>query len=297
MRFEIAMANLLGDRPSNQDRCAVVERGRSALLVLADGMGGHARGELAAEVFVQTAVRAFERARLPIQSAGKFLKATLHRAHDAIVDAGLKQEPPVYPRTTAVICMVQGNHVWWAHVGDSRLYVVRAGAVVDRTRDHTYIQELLDQEAITEAQMQSHPMRNYVTQCLGGPRPVSFTVPIGEASLQFGDVVLLCSDGFWSAVDEAHWLDQAQRDDFDASVDELAELAHRNAYPASDNISIAALRLQAAQDLSVDGAEETRDAVTLGGVGERDGSADPVQAAIDTLHQAWESYHRELSKD
>jgi PPM family protein phosphatase len=97
--------------------------------------------------------------------------------------------------------VVQGGRAYWTHLGDSRLYLVRKGEVLVRTRDHTFVQELLDQGLLRPEEAAGHPERNRLQQCLGSTR-APLIQPASHARLERDDVVLLCSDGFWGPLAE-----------------------------------------------------------------------------------------------
>jgi PPM family protein phosphatase len=242
LRVEIAKVSLLGDREDNQDR-AVVEQGPEAvLLVVADGMGGHAGGALAAETAVQSLRQSFAAAG-PNGDSRALLRAAMELAHDRVVEAGENFGVGSRPRATCAACMVRNGLATWAHVGDSRVYLARAGALVTRTRDHTPIETLLQDGLITEDEIAGHPMRHYVEYCLGGlaERPV---ITVSEpAPLAAGDVVLLCSDGLWSGVLEEDLA--AGPDEGQTLQDWLADVARqavRFTAPHSDNTTAVAIR-------------------------------------------------------
>lgn len=289
MHFEAALANRLGNRSCNQDRSRVVDRGHAVLLALADGMGGHARGELAAQALVDSVEASFREQPLPIAEPERFLEQAFLRAHADILATGLRQPEPVYPRTTAVVCLLQHNRAWWAHLGDSRLYWLRDGKVLGRTRDHTYVEELVRRRALREREAQSHPMRNYVTQCLGGPQEPRRPALGGAAELQIGDQILLCSDGFWGALSETALL-QLGDGELDATLQELASEAERSTYPNSDNVSAVTLRLLAAQEVCLDSGD---------GVEQEPPEAldtDPLDHAIASIEAAIRHYRHELDE-
>ena len=129
MKFQVGQATRTGNRKHNEDRIGIRADEDSVILVLADGMGGHAQGELAAETLVATILAAFDDEKKPVTRPDKFLPRVIKRAHDAVMDAGLKQDPPTTPCTTCVVCIIQDGNAWWAHVGDSRLYLMRNGSM------------------------------------------------------------------------------------------------------------------------------------------------------------------------
>ena len=165
MKVLTASCNRLGNRSSNQDRCLVLEKPGRVLLAVADGMGGHARGDLAAQTAVNSLSDSFLSQCEAIAQPDDFLKRALEIAHLETVEAGRTSKPAIEPRTTCVVCLVQGSQAWWAHVGDSRLYLLRAGSLLTRTRDHTPVVELLQGGVIHEEELSSHPLRNSVSRC------------------------------------------------------------------------------------------------------------------------------------
>ena len=101
-----------------------------------------------------------------------FLHLALSRAHDDVVSLGADLAIETRPRATCALCLVQDGAAYWAHVGDSRVYQLRGGAVRERTRDHSHVEVLLAEGLITEAEVQGHPMRNFVECCIGGDAAV-----------------------------------------------------------------------------------------------------------------------------
>lgn len=295
MRYDTGIANRLGNRSNNQDRCTIIEQDNSVLLLLADGMGGHQRGELAAQVMIDSIGGFFRQQSLPIPDPGAFLNEAVTRAHYDIAGCGKKLDPPVYPRTTCVACLIQGGSACWAHVGDSRLYLLRGQQVITRTRDHTYIEELLRNHVITEQEMSRHPMRNYVTYCLGGPEQAPPVTVSEEFTLKFNDIVLLCSDGLWNALDVlgiTHILEGRTLDD---AVNKIAEEAERSSYPKSDNISVIALRLLPDMEVNTDfnlNESTTATAPTVEASGK-----DQLRDAIEHIRGAINEYQDEIEKD
>jgi serine/threonine protein phosphatase PrpC len=243
MRYEIGQASLLGDRTLNQDRYTLVESAESVLLALADGMGGHPKGEAAAQILVNTCKIMFSRARKPIKQPGRFLASMLQKAHEGIIAYGAKQTPPIKPRTTAVVALIQEDQVFCAHTGDSRFYLFRDGQILTRTLDHSYVELLREHRAISPDACEKHPYRNYVTRCLGGSaEPVEASIS-GPTPLQPNDTLLLCSDGLWGALDDERInraMDPGQP--LNQAIGHLALQATEAACPNSDNVTAVALR-------------------------------------------------------
>jgi len=256
MKFAVAQNTRIGGRRIQQDRIGYWTSSDCVLMVVADGMGGHPHGEVAAELAVRLYGAAFEReARPRIADPAAFLIRNMGAAHAAILRDAERRELSDTPRTVIVACIVQEGTAYWTHVGDSRLYLVRDGRIVHRTRDHTVVQELVDSGRIREEAVTSHPERNRLLQCLGGyqaPQPD----PTSRARLARNDVLLLCSDGFWGPLTQRQLLHSLMTRELAPAVDELTELAERRAGPMSDNISVVAMRWGEGEALGADAEVE-----------------------------------------
>lgn len=228
--YRLAEVSLTGDREQNQDRCIGLTQGENLLLVLGDGLGGHPRGETAAQILIDTASKLFKQHSGHINDPRGFLEDCLQQAHRKIVHFGDTQNPPISPRTTAVLALVLDGRAYWGHVGDSRLYLLRNGETQLVTEDHS-----LDSSESGN--------RGAITRCLGGP--VVFPKPAwGRPSwLQPGDILLLCSDGFWDQLDEqqlgSKLSDSAQ---LQQDLNNLAEQAAQTGARRSDNVTALALQ-------------------------------------------------------
>ena len=289
MRYAAGQANRLGNRANNQDRCLVLERDDAVLLVVADGMGGHARGDLAAQACVDTLSRQF-RARQALQDPALFLREAFREAHRTIQRVGQTQKPPIEPLTTAVACLIQDGAAQWAHVGDSRAYLIRNNQVALRTRDHTRVAEMVESGLLTEQQARLHPLRNQVSLCLGGrTQPQAALGP--TIYLLPGDIVLLCSDGLWSAVSEKRITSMLANENLSCGLDGLVETAVHASHPQSDNVSGVALRWESGRDEQPHAP--TADLAT--DYDKATGSHDPVDRAIADIHQALADYAGEMS--
>jgi serine/threonine protein phosphatase PrpC len=247
MRYQLHSHSLAGGRATNQDRVAVAERDNAVLLVVADGLGGHAGGELAAETLVQTFVRAFRAVKSrEITRPSAFLALAILQAHNTIRRLGREHRPPLDPRTTCVACLVQDGYAYWAHVGDSRLYHFRAGQLRTRTQDHTNIEQMRGAGLLTEREMQDHPDKSRLLNCLGGPNKPNITLS-EETPLMRDDVLLACTDGVWEALTPEELIHDLKRDDLEEAVEEILLGAQRKRGRLCDNVSAAALRWQDAE--------------------------------------------------
>ena len=202
MRFTIFQDSAIGARAINQDRMGYCFSREALLAIVADGMGGHLRGEIAAQLSMQTAAALFQQMAQPrLRDPAAFLDEALRAGHRELHKYRELHEMPECPRTTIVACVIQDNHAWWAHAGDSRLYVFRRGKVIARTRDHSKVESLVSLGLISAEESETHPERNKVLNCLGSPFEPSVEVN-SRFALRADDVVLLCSDGFWGGLRE-----------------------------------------------------------------------------------------------
>jgi serine/threonine protein phosphatase PrpC len=244
LQIEHADLSLLGNREENQDRVAIALDDNAAFLAVVDGMGGHADGARAAEVAIRTMIAEFWEASRPLFDPDGFLHLTVGRAHEAVVALGHGLPPEIRPRATCAACIVQGANAYWAHVGDSRVYLLRGGRVVERTRDHSHVELLLRAGRITEHQAHDHPMRNYVECCIGGDPALPEMSLGGRRALQPGDVLLLCTDGLWSGVkdEQIAALGGGSGHSLRDGLAELGALAVHDTAPFADNTTAAAVR-------------------------------------------------------
>jgi serine/threonine protein phosphatase PrpC len=244
LRVDYADISLLGGREENQDRVTAAVAEHSALLVVVDGMGGHADGAKAAEVTQQVVLEAFWHTPLPLFDPLGFLHLTLGRAHEEVVKLGVQLPIEHRPRATCAICLVQQGATWWAHVGDSRLYHLRHGSVLARSRDHSHVELLLREGLITADQAQTHPMRNFVECCLGGDPILPDMTLTRRRALEPNDVLLVCTDGMWAGVKDSEIASEVSPAGvpLNEKLLELAQRAIARTGAASDNTSAAALR-------------------------------------------------------
>lgn len=243
MRVEYADISLLGAREENQDRVAVAVAEHAALLVAVDGMGGHAHGARAAQLTQQVIIEAFWHSPQPLFDPLGFLHLTLGRAHEEVVKLGAQLALEQRPRATCAVCLIQQHASWWAHVGDSRLYHMRHGALLTRSRDHSHVELLLREGLISAEQAQNHPMRNFVECCLGGDPILPDMSLSRRRPLESGDVVLACTDGLWGALKDAEIAAElGAGGELREKLLALGERAVKRAGAGSDNTSAAALR-------------------------------------------------------
>jgi len=284
MKFTIARETHVGGRPSNQDRLGHWQTDAALLLVLADGMGGHENGEYAAELAVRYAAALFAREAAPrVADPARFLCAACLGAHAALLQEEGALGLADTPRTTLVACVVQDGRAHWAHVGDSRLYHLRGERVLERTKDHTRVQKLLDEGSIGEHDLHVHPERNVLLQCLGGPVPPRL-LPAASAPLARGDVLLLCSDGLWGPVGDQDLARELAVGDLERALARLVERAVSAGGRHGDNVSAIAIAWD--EDLPLEAERPRMAADPRGGWAFPHVPDSEVRSAIEELRRA-----------
>lgn len=248
MGWETTKADHIGSREEQQDRVEVFgSKGRDCcLLVVADGLGGHEGGAMAAQAVVDAARGLWQSAILPLADPDGFLRELCRAAHGRINDR--HAEPGSEARSTCVLFYAGPGRAHWLSVGDSRLYRFRDGTLIERTRDHSVVQMLVDMGKITEAEMADHPDQNRLLQSLGGdddPDPV-----VGVADVDAQDSFLLCSDGFWETVEPQEMADGLRAPSLASATRDLVTRAVRRGGPTGDNVAVAVARQRAAAGMS-----------------------------------------------
>jgi serine/threonine protein phosphatase PrpC len=251
MRFTIFQDSKVGDRKDNEDRVGYSYSRDVLLMVIADGMGGHLQGEVAAEIAVSEITRRFQQeARNKLRRPFDFLVSAIQSAHRAIVSHAVEHNLLECPRTTCVACIVQGGRAYWAHAGDSRLYVLRDGQLLAATQDHSKVQQMIDAGAITPEMAMRHPDRNKIFSCLGGVVPP--VIDTGrDFSLDIGDTIVLSTDGFWSQIPASIIGTMLRKQTVMELLPGLLAEAQRRAQGESDNLSVVAMTWENQEDLRV----------------------------------------------
>ena len=238
MKFSVFQVSRKGGREKNEDRMGYCYTRESGLFLLADGMGGHPEGEVAAQLALQTISALYQKEARPIVAdVSEFLATAIMAAHHQIIRYASEKGMLDTPRTTLVAAILQGSYATWAHCGDSRLYVVRHGELLTRTRDHSY----LEQQTSAGVVRLDRINRNILFTCLGSPSKPVFDVT-GPVALQQGDRILLCSDGLWGSVTDPDIVRALSADGSVSDVvPDLVETALRNGGDHSDNVTVVAL--------------------------------------------------------
>ena len=257
MRFGVYQVSRRGGREKNEDRMGYCYTRESGLFAVADGMGGHPEGEMASQITLQTLAALFQReARPQLADPAQFLNDAVLIAHQQLLRYGAEKGLGDTPRTTVVACVVQAGQVWWMHCGDSRLYLLRGGALLARTRDHSY-SEL--QEALGRAGGLSERFnRNVLFTCLGSPgRPM--IDQSGPLALQRGDRMMLCSDGLWGNVSDPRIVEMLASRGISEAVPDLVELALRHGGERCDNVTVLAVEWEGEHEPEQDATPQDLD--------------------------------------
>ncbi len=283
MKFSIFQVSRKGGREKNEDRMGYCYTRGSGIFLLADGMGGHPQGEVAAQLALQTVSAMFQREAQPeVVDIGAFLTSAILTAHRQILHFAITKGMLDTPRTTLVAAIVQAGAVTWIHCGDSRLYLVRHGELLARTRDHSFFEQR--QTSANGARLPERINRNILFTCLGSPTKPVFDVT-GPIALQQGDRLMLCSDGLWDSLSDEDIVYQLGHKPVSESVPAMVEMALQKAGESSDNVTCMALEWE-----TPDGFESTRGGISTDTVS--DGffastfQADGLDSAMEDLDDA-----------
>ncbi len=270
MRFSVYQISRKGGREKNEDRMGYCYTRDSGLFALADGMGGHPEGEMASQLALQTMAALYQRdARPTLADPIRFLQDAIMAGHHQLLRYASEKGLIDTPRTTIVACILQGNSAYWAHCGDSRLYLVRGEKLIARTRDHSYSE--LQQTLSSVVPLNERYNRNVLFTCLGSPgKPVVDTA--GPLIMQEGDRIMLCSDGMWGTVEDEEITRHLSTRTISDAVPELVEVALRNGGAKCDNVTVLAMEWESA-------ANEDRPNVSTDSLGD-EVFASTIQASV-----------------
>ncbi len=296
MRFSIFQDSRQGDRQGNEDRVGYSYSRDVLLMTIADGMGGHQDGEVAAELAITEITRRFQQeARNKLRKPSEFLVSAIQSAHRAIVSHAVAHNLLECPRTTIVACIVQNGGAYWAHAGDSRLYVLRNGQLVAATQDHSRVQMMIESGEITPEMAARHPERNKIFSCLGGVVPPQIANS-REFPLQTGDTIVLSTDGFWAQIPPNILGSMLKKQPLVELFPGLLNEAHRRARGESDNLSVVAMmwenqedaRVADTQNMEEDFASSsnTTQQLDVPGMADEDVTEDDIERAINEIQEA-----------
>jgi PPM family protein phosphatase len=219
-------------RSANQDSHYVDPAGRFS--IVADGMGGHAGGEEASQIAIKTIKEYIELNWNDAAEISQLLEEALLAANQAIVEDQVSNPQRADMGTTAVLILFQGEQVWAAHVGDSRLYRFRDDILTQITEDDTWVARAMKMNQLTADEARTHPLRHVLSHCLG--RRDLRQVNIRTIDIKAGDLVLLCSDGLTEEVSDEEMTNYLQSKSLEDLPKTLVEAAKNNG--GSDNITV-----------------------------------------------------------
>jgi PPM family protein phosphatase len=244
MPFTCAARTDVGNvRSSNEDNYLMLpDRG---VFIVADGMGGHAAGEVASRMVVQIISDEIGTLRgLSEAEASRRMRTAIRTANDAILKRALSEHDKRGMGSTATVLVLGPRRYLIGQVGDSRAYLLRCGQLLQLTKDHSPVQELVDAGLLTPAQARAHPYSSLITRCLGRSADVGPDIYVGR--LQRGDILLLASDGLTGVLEDAHLARILSADGGPEHwVDRM--IAEANRRGGLDNLTAIALRIDSGQ--------------------------------------------------
>ena len=262
MKFSVFQVSRKGGRQQNEDRMGYSYTRSSGILLLADGMGGHPEGEVAAQLALQAMSAMYQKQANPVLGdVTGFLNSAIMAAHRQIIKYAIEKGMLDTPRTTIVAAVVQEGAATWVHCGDSRLYLVRKGQLVTRTRDHSYMEQPPNGQSTTRAAERLN--RNILYTCLGSPTKPVFDIS-GPVALQQGDKIMLCSDGLWGTLDDADIVRQLSEKPVGNAVPDLVESALQKAGASSDNVTVIALEWETPDEFETTKGSISTDSISEG---------------------------------
>lgn len=240
--FSVSIAQRLGDRSEQQDRCAAENITNGCIFILSDGMGGHDNGAAAAQtvvdIFLSSLGSQMFASHAPTEAMHRLCREAHRRVNANNAVSGSDS------RTTLVALHVGGGVATWCHLGDSRLYLFRGSTLLRRTRDHSLTQLLADLGEISPEDAASHPDRSRLLRCIGGDK--DYEPAIDQLEVEPGDAFVLCSDGFWDHVAPHEMAEMVTSPALDDAAQALADQAVLRGQGHADNVTVLAVRIGAA---------------------------------------------------
>jgi len=221
-----------------EDDGQFLRKGRVA--VVADGMGGYEGGQEASRLAVETLVAVYR--DFGGDDPQEALVEALQAAHEQIRQYSFAHPELRGMGTTCTAAAIVQDALYYVHVGDTRLYLIRDGQITKVTRDHSYVGRLVEAGMISQEQADNHPQRNILTAALGTNPDLIMDSPGHPEPLRPEDVLLICSDGLWGQVRDSEILDAVENKSAEQAGRELIKLARERGGP--DNITVEILRLR-----------------------------------------------------
>jgi hypothetical protein len=247
MMFSVFQVSRVGGRKRNEDRMGYSYTKASAIFLVADGLGGHPDGHIAAQICLQTVTNLFHQQASPrLNDVPVFLEAAMRAAHEQLLSYAAAHGLDQTPSSTLVVVIVQDNQCFTAHCGDSRRYLVRGTNVLSRTLDHS-VAEWKSGKAGGDAGVPSG--KHMLYSCLGAPRMPVIEVGPG-IQLEVGDRLLLCSDGLWGNLEVDDIVRALNDHSVTDAAQELADLALQRGGAECDNVTLIAVGWEKADNLA-----------------------------------------------
>jgi serine/threonine protein phosphatase PrpC len=284
MKFSVFQVTRKGGRQLNEDRMGYSYTRSSGILLLADGMGGHPEGEVAAQLALQAVSTLYlKQANPKIDDVALFLQSAVMAAHRQIIKYAAEKGMLDTPRTTVVAALVQDGMAHWVHCGDSRMYLVRDGKLFTRTRDHSYMEQPSASQSSSRASERMN--RNILFTCLGSPTKPVFDIG-GPVPLQQGDKIMLCSDGLWGSLDDDDIVRQLSDKAVGKAVPDLVESALQKAGASSDNVTVIALEWESPDEFETTKGDVISSAASDSGFSSTEQHAPVTGSGDDDLDDA-----------
>jgi len=241
MHIEVASRSEVGARSHNEDDLRHGTSGSQVYAVLSDGAGGHSNGAMASDIVVRTATVVLQRATV---FSPAVLESAIEEANEVLNQGqqGFKSHERMHATVVTLWLDAQAGQALWAHVGDSRLYRVRQGCAEQLTADDSVVQHMVDAGFIKPEDAKHHPRKNQLLAAMGSEEPPHVHVTLQPEPLREGDAYLLCSDGWWDALE----LDDIERTLHEASqlsqwLDKMAQIVAQAHVANQDNYTAVAV--------------------------------------------------------
>jgi hypothetical protein len=248
MMFSVFQVSRVGGRKRNEDRMGYSYTRAAAIFLVADGLGGHPGGDIAAQICLQTVTTLFHSQASPrLSNVPEFLDAAMRASHAKLQSYASAHALAQTPSSTLVVVVLQDNHCYTAHCGDSRRYLVRGASVLSRTLDHSVAEWKASHD---ETEVKVATARHTLYSCLGAPRLPEIEVA-AAIQLELGDRLLLCSDGLWGNLDSADIVSALINHPVTDAAQTLADLAIVRGGPQCDNVTLIAVAWEKADNLAL----------------------------------------------
>jgi len=220
------------EREVNQDRFGTINLEWGTLFVVCDGFGHKIGGQYASRITVETLIELYSKKET--SDIKRFFKKSLKKINDIIYYEKVSQYNKAMMGCTAVAVITKDDEVHIGHIGDSRAYLIRDDELIQLTKDHSYIQKLIDEGELTEEKAMFHARRHVLRKAIGSHK--GYEPDYKSLSILYNDKLILCSDGVWGFISEKSILDIIKNDNVDEATTNIIEKVKNNM--GTDNITI-----------------------------------------------------------